>query len=82
MATKAKKGEDPDFPTFHQAMMWLYSEEWKQAMRDELVTLVGMNMWTVVLRSEVVAKGKKMIKSTWAFCQKQTPGGDPTKKKT
>ena len=62
-------------------MMWPDSEEWKQAMRDELVTLVGMNTWTVVPRSEAVAKGKKVIKSTWAFHQKRTPGGDPTKKK-
>ena len=50
-------------------------------MRSELDTLIGMNTWTIVPRAEAVANGKRIIKSTWAFRQKRTPDGVPTKKK-
>ena len=79
--TKGKKGIDPDFPTFHQAMRSPDSEEWKAVMDMEIETLEGLGTWTLVPRSEAAAQGKKVIKSTWAFCQKRTPDGLPTKKK-
>ena len=78
---KSKKGNDPDFPTFHQAMMRPDAEEWKEAMKEELQTLIKLKTWTVVSREEAVRKGKKVIKSTWAFRQKRSPDGLPTKKK-
>ena len=78
---KGKKGSDPDYPTFAQAMSGPDFQEWEAAMRTELETLIGMNTWTIVPRAEALAKGKRIIKSTWAFRQKRTPDGVPTKKK-
>ena len=78
---KGKKGEDPDFPTFQQAMMSPNLDEWKEAMNAEVKMLMDMKTWSIVPKSEPMSKGKKVIKSTWAFRQKQTPDGCPTKKK-
>ena len=79
--TKKKTGEDPDYPTYWQAMASPESEEWKDAMKLEIDTLVKLNSWVLVPRSAAEAKGHKVIKSTWAFRQKRTPDGKPTKKK-
>ena len=78
---KGKKGEDPDFPTFQQAMMSPDSDEWKEAMNAEVKMLMDMKTWSIVPKSEPMSKGKKVIKLIWAFRQKQTPDGCPTKKK-
>lgn len=78
---KAKKGNDPDFPTYHQAMTRPDAGEWKGSMDDEIAVLIKMGTWTVVPRSEAERLGKKVIKSTWAFRQKRAPSGDATKKK-
>lgn len=45
------------------------------------VLVVDMNTWTFVPQTEAEKAGKKVIKSTWAFCQKRDPSGAPTKKK-
>ena len=79
--TNSKKGSDPDYPTFAQAMSSPDCEEWEAAMRSELDTLIGMNTWTIVPRAEALAKGKRIIKSTWAFRQKRTPDGVPTRRR-
>ena len=78
---KVKKGHDPDFPTFAQAMSRPDAEEWMGSMDVEIETLVEMGTWTLVPRSEAAKAGKKVIKSTWAFRQKCDPAGNPTKKK-
>jgi hypothetical protein len=77
---KSKKGSDPDYPTYHQAMMRPDADEWKDAMKAETQTLVDINTWDVVPRSLAVSKGKDVIKSTWAFRQKRDAAGQPTKK--
>ena len=51
------------------------------AMDKEIKTLTEMNTWTVVPRDLAVSKGKRVIKTTWAFRQKRDPMGNPTKKK-
>ena len=79
--TTGKKGQDPDFPTYHQAMSSPDAPEWMKAMDDEIKVLIEMNTWSIVPRSEAARLGKKVIKSTWAFRQKRTPSGQPTKKK-
>ena len=79
--SKAKKGEDPDFPTYHQAMLRPDADEWLTAMEAEIDTLMKMNTWTVVPRQMAIQMGKPVIKSTWAFRQKRDPAGLPTKKK-
>ena len=79
--TKGKKGFDPDFPTYAQAMSSPEAHEWQAAMDEEVKVLIGMNTWTLVPRSEATRLGKKVIKSTWAFRQKRSPSGEATKKK-
>ena len=79
--SKTKKGDDPLFPTYQQAMSRPDADEWKEAMRKELDTLTQMGAWTIVPRAEVLGKGKRIIKMTWAFRQKVDPMGNPTKKK-
>ena len=79
---KKKKGQDPDFPTYHQAMSGPDSAEWQASMDEEIQTLVKLNTWTIVPRSEALQLGKKVIKSTWAFRQKRSPDGLPTKRKS
>jgi hypothetical protein len=78
---KSKKGLDPDYPTYQQAMSSCDSDEWKKAMDIEIETLTEMRTWTIVPRSEADRLGKKVIKSTWAFRQKRDPAGEPIKKK-
>ena len=78
---KVKKGLDPDYPTYNQAMTRPDADEWKESMDAEIKILVDMGTWTIVPRSEAARLGKKVIKSTWAFRQKRDPAGNPTKKK-
>ena len=40
--TKAKKGLDPDYPTYQQAMSGPDATEWLASMRKELDTLIKM----------------------------------------
>jgi len=79
--SKPKKGQDPDYPTYEQVLRSPDVEEWQAAMDKEIATLIDMNTWTVVPRSEATKKGMKVIKVTWAFRQKRDPLGQPTKKK-
>jgi hypothetical protein len=77
----AKKGQDPDFPTYSQAMSGPDADEWWEAMKLELATLMKLNTWTVVPRSEAEQAGQKVVPLTWALRQKRDPAGLPTKKK-
>ena len=79
--SKGKKGVDPDFPTFMQAMMSPDVDEWKAAMKSEIKTLAEMDTWTVVPRSMATKLKQPVIKTLWAFRQKRDPAGLPTKKK-
>ena len=76
-----KKGRDPDYPTYAQAMLSPDAEEWKAAMDQEMQVLIKMGTWTVVPRSMALKLGRPVIKTTWAFRQKRNPAGIPTKKK-
>ena len=78
---KPKKGHDPDYPTYEQAIRGPDFAEWMEAIDKEIQTLVKMGTWTVVPRAEALKKGKKVIKVTWALRQKRDPMGNPTKKK-
>jgi hypothetical protein len=79
--SQAKKGADPDFPTFWQVMSSPDVGDWMEAMQKEIETLMKLGTWEVVPRAEVEKMGHKIIKSTWAFRQKRSPDGTPTKKK-
>ena len=79
--TNARKGEDPNFPTYWQAMASPEADEWKGAMKLEIKTLMDLKTWSLVPRAEAEKQGHKIIKSTWAFQQKRAPDGMATKKK-
>jgi len=80
--TKGKKGMDPDYPNYNQAMAGPDAEEWLEAMRAEIEILRKMNTWTVVPRQTAIQANKPIIKTTWAFRQKRNPMGEATKKKS
>ena len=77
---KPKKGSDPDYPMYHQAMSSPEYRYWQDAMLKEIRTLEKMGTWKTILRSSVPAN-KRVIKSTWAFRLKRSPDGTPTKYK-
>ena len=79
--SKGRKGEDPDLPALQQAMLRPDWDEWRDAMEAEIEVLKKLKTWTVVPRSEALALGATIIKSTWALRQKRSPDGTPTKKK-
>jgi len=80
--SKAKKGQDPDYPTYHQALSGPYSAEWIESMLDELKTLQSMGTWTAIPRSVVAKSGAKVIPTTWALRIKRDPMGNATKRKS
>ena len=43
-----KKGQDPDYPTYHQAMSGPYSKEWQEAMDQEIQTLLKLHTWDII----------------------------------
>ena len=45
--SKSKKG-DPDFPTYWEAMAGPEADEWKDAMRKEIETLMNLGSWEMV----------------------------------
>ena len=73
------KKEDPDFPTYNQAMSRPDADEWIEAIDKEIQTLVKMNAWTVVPRSLATKMGKKVLPSTIALRLKRDPMGCQTK---
>lgn len=79
---KGKKGNDPDYPTYHQAMLSPYSDQWQESMVKEINTLKKMDTWTVVTRKSVKDKGRKVLPTTWAFRVKRKPDGTPIKFKS
>ena len=78
--SKSKKG-DPDFPTYWEAMAGPEADEWKDAMRKEIETLMNLGSWEMVPREAIEKLGHKIIKSTWALRVKRSPDGNPLKKK-
>ncbi|MGH3053412.1 MAG: reverse transcriptase domain-containing protein [Gaiellaceae bacterium] len=73
-AMKAKKTQDPDTPTFDQAMNGPHREEFIEAMRNEVSELEEHGTWTTVYKSDV-PDGVKILPSTWAFKIKRYPDG-------
>ena len=70
-----KKGQDPDFPTYNQAMATPEVDQWREAMDKEIKTLIEMGTWTMVTRESVTQAGRRVIPTTWAFRLKRKPDG-------
>lgn len=73
-AAKQRK-DDPDSPTFHQAMNGEHAEDYIQAMKLEVNTLVQQRTWTSIPRTTSM----NVLKGTWVFKLKRLPDGTPLK---
>ena len=67
----AKRGLDPDSPTFHQAMSGLEADKYIEAVKEEITNLKRMNTWILVDREPHM----RVLKGTWTFKLKRTPDG-------
>ena len=57
---------DPDTPNYHQAMVSEHREEFKEAMREEIIQLENHNTWDEVGLHRV-PEGVKIIPTKWEF---------------
>jgi hypothetical protein len=73
------KANANDSPNFHQAMNGPDSEGFYRAMQEEMESLESMDPWEMVPIS--VAKGKRILDSTWVFKRKRYPNGTVRKLK-
>ena len=73
-AFKAHKKLDPDQPGLLEALSGPESQQWSDAMDEEVVNLEKRNTWEVIQANQV-PKGQKVIPGTWAFKLKRFPGG-------
>jgi hypothetical protein len=70
-AAKKKKTYDEDCPNLFQAMNGEFAEQYLQAMKKEIQTLIAQKTWKTVPRSEAT----RVITSTWVFKLKRLPDG-------
>jgi hypothetical protein len=66
-----KKNYDEDCPNLFQAMNGEFADQYLEAMKKEIKTLIAQKTWKTVPRSETT----RVIKSTWFFKLKRLPGG-------
>ena len=78
----SKKGSDPDYPTYQQAMASPDVDRWKESMDKEIKTLIALGTWTIVTRASVIKAGRKILPLTWAFRVKRKPHGTAYKHKS
>ena len=77
-ALKASKGDDPDTPTWHQAMNSPQQDDWLEEACTEVKELEEHKTWTLWRRSDV-PKAARVLPSTWVFKLKRFPDGRPKK---
>jgi hypothetical protein len=78
----AKKGKnDPDYPTYAEAMSGPYREHFIAGMQKEIAELERKDTWVKVDRSSV-PKGTQIIRTTWAFRIARLPSGEIKKWKS
>jgi len=81
-AAKMRKN-DPDNPSYHQAMNGADVDSYVEAMKKEITQLVKQNTWKIVKRDTIplTPSGQKrtILKGTWAFKLKRLPDGSPHK---
>jgi hypothetical protein len=71
----AKKTRDADNPSFHEAMHGDPQEQYLEAMKIEVASLLQERTWKTTPRSEA----GHVLKSTWVFKLKRLPDGTPSK---
>ena len=72
-AAKTRRKDDPDSPTFHQAIHGENSEEYIKAMQIEIATIILPCTWESVPRTANL----HVLKGTWVFKLKRLPDGTP-----
>jgi hypothetical protein len=79
------KKNDPDNPSYTEAMSGDDAEFYITAMQQEILALLRQRTWTRVAREEVPPNpdgtARKILKGTWAFKLKRLPDGTPLKYK-
>jgi hypothetical protein len=80
-AAKHKRKIDPDMPSFDMASKSAERQQWLEAMKKELRTLLKQQTWTELDRTTVTESGTKsrILPGTWAFKLKRRPDGTPLK---
>jgi transposase InsO family protein len=73
-AFKAKKGQDPDSPSFIQAMSSDEREYWIEAIKVELSDLEKRGTW-VEISEDMLPEGANVVPGTWVFKVKRFPDG-------
>jgi hypothetical protein len=77
-ASAKKRGQDPDQPTYEQAMTGEHRFEFTEAMMKEIRALEKKETWHGVLTSTIPA-GAQVVPLTWVFKIKRLPNGDFSK---
>jgi len=67
----AKRGMDPDSPTFNQAVTGQDADKYIEDMKDEITNFKRMNTWILLDREPHM----RILKGTWVFKLKRTPDG-------
>jgi hypothetical protein len=74
-AANKNKTYDEDCPKLFQAMNVEFAEQYLEAMKKKIQTLIAQKTWKTVPRSEAT----RVIKSTWVFKLKWLPAGSASK---
>ena len=71
----AKKGKNPDLPSYREAMEGPHRKEFEKAMQKEIADLEKHGAWQGTLRS-AIPLGSEVVPLMWAFRIKRLPNGD------
>ena len=72
-AAKTRRKDNPDSPTFHQAIHGENSEEYVKAMQIEIATLILQHTWDSVPRTATL----NVLNGRWVFKLKWLPDSTP-----
>lgn len=74
LALKSKKQDDPDLPSYRDAMAGEHREQFQEAMTAEIEQLEEHKTWNVMKKS-AVPKGANVLPTTWVLRVKRYPDG-------
>ena len=60
---------------YHEAMMAMYKQEFRNAMEAEINRLEQQKTWNIVPQTKATDQNKKILPRTWTFKRKQYPNG-------
>jgi hypothetical protein len=74
-SAKKKENSDEDCPNLFQSMNGEFAEQYLEAIKKEIQTLIAQKTWKTVPQSEAT----RVIKSTWVFKLRRLPDGSASK---